>query len=274
MKHIFIRIIGLLLVCTGLVAAFATASAQATDDDETCVPKDAYTETTDWVLESPGEGWYQVDQRTVVDKEASVEVIPGVAEVWANFAPTKPKTFVGPPAWPNDERGKWIVHNKIPGGHSGPDGVYSKGNPHKGGNWFYRHAGTPDQEIQHPAETHEEFKFAFDHEAVTCEPPVECPDGDLNGELPGCDKPEEPEEPVDPCKGRPVVGGPCAPVDEEPEPEIDTALTVTRECVGDALVTKTFEDGVAVSTDTKSGAARCAVGSDEGPADPIQEEGF
>lgn len=74
--------------------------------------------------------------------------IPAVPEVWANFSPTKTREpFVGPPSYPTDARGKWNVHGSIPGGHAGLDGVYSKGNPAKGGNWFYRQAGSPEIKV-------------------------------------------------------------------------------------------------------------------------------
>lgn len=101
--------------------------------------------------------------------------IPAVAAVWANFAPSNSKKpFVGPAIWPTDPRGKWIIHSKIPGGHEGPDGVYYKGNPHKGGDWFYRKAGvaavpgvTCESPSGSPSETPTDFptpvQFSFDN---------------------------------------------------------------------------------------------------------------
>jgi len=63
-----------------------------------------------------------------------------IGEVWATFQPTRShKPFVGPPEYPNDDRGKWTVKDKIPDGQEGPDGVYQKGGGH--GDWFYRQAG-------------------------------------------------------------------------------------------------------------------------------------
>jgi len=79
------------------------------------------TETTDWVTESPGEGWVQVDHRTVVEKPAWTETIPGEPSQWWNFEPNhQGEPFEGPPSFPKDERGTWIHHGEVPGGHQGP----------------------------------------------------------------------------------------------------------------------------------------------------------
>ena len=65
---------GLLAVLSGglLIISGGPASSVPTADD-TCVPSEAWTETTGWVLESPGDGWYVQDQQTVVDQEATHE---------------------------------------------------------------------------------------------------------------------------------------------------------------------------------------------------------
>jgi hypothetical protein len=101
-------------------------------------------------------------------------IIPAVPEVWANFSPNDSQaTFVGPAVWPTDPRGTWNIHDAIPPGHEGPDGVYAKGNPDKGGNWFYRHGCVPavtdvdylwQQQVREwepgtPAVTHDEFRW-------------------------------------------------------------------------------------------------------------------
>lgn len=234
------RILMTLACVLGLVAGGATvvtASMASATTEETCTPQDGYTETSGWVLESPGAGWYKVDERTVTDKEAYDEVIPGTGAIWANFSPTKPKTFVGPPSWPTDERGKWNVHDQIPPGHAGPDGVYSKGNPNKGGNWFYRQAGTPDEVVHHDAVTHKEFKFAFDHPAIDCPPPTEEPtptdtptteqpcETDYNGEEEGCGTPptDTPTTPTD------TPTTPSAPTETPTTPQTQDAPPVTVE---------------------------------------------
>jgi len=80
-------------------------------------------------------------EETVIDQEA-------VQSVWANFQPNDHRApFVGPPSYPTDPRGSWINHGDVPPGHAGSDGVYSKGNPDIGGNWFYRQAAV--DEVSH-----------------------------------------------------------------------------------------------------------------------------
>ena len=63
----YLSIAAALIVMVGVVATTGTAG---TSSEEPCEPQDAWTDTTGWVLESPGAGWYQVDETTVVDQEA------------------------------------------------------------------------------------------------------------------------------------------------------------------------------------------------------------
>jgi hypothetical protein len=66
-----------------------------------------------------------------------VKAVAGVDEVWANFSPNSfNRPFTGPPNWPFDWRGTWQVHDDIPNGHEGPNGVYQKGSGN--GSWYYR----------------------------------------------------------------------------------------------------------------------------------------
>lgn len=155
MKKI-IALFGALLIALTL----STTVANAASKTEKCNPKAAYTE----VIKHPA-------VTHVVHKDA----IPATDEVWANFSPNKQnKTFVGPPSWPTDSRGTWHIHNKIPGGHTGPDGVYPKGNAHKGGDWFYRHAGTPGVPASDTVVVDKKASTeVITHEAVKCnEKPV------------------------------------------------------------------------------------------------------
>jgi hypothetical protein len=262
-KRVFVTL-ACVFALIGAAFAVPMAVAQATDgngNEPPCVPKDAWTEVI------PAETHIE---KVLVDPGSPA--VPGVDEIWANFAPTKPKTFVGPPSWPSDDRGKWIVHDKIPGGHSGPDGVYSKGNPHKGGNWFYRLNGVDP--IPEVPPTYEDKVIIdvpekiIEHPAVTCpeEPPLDCDDPQYEPQGDECETEEPPTD---------------TPTTETPEPEPETPVendepkfTTDSTCVGDALVTKTYKDGVAVSTDTKNGAARCAVGTVDGPEEAPREEGF
>lgn len=73
-----------IILAVGLLAAIPlllTSSATATEDggETTCVPAEAYTETTDWVTESPGEGWYQVEERTI---EGTPDLVEYRFKVW------------------------------------------------------------------------------------------------------------------------------------------------------------------------------------------------
>ena len=63
----YLSIAAALIVMVGVVATTGTAG---TSSEEPCEPQDAWTETTGWVLKSPGAGWNQVDEKTVVDEEA------------------------------------------------------------------------------------------------------------------------------------------------------------------------------------------------------------
>lgn len=165
MKKIIIAVLLALVVAVGFGAIRGQAFGTG-DGHDTCVPKAAYSE----VIEHPA----VTHTETVIITPA----VDAVAEVWANFSPTKPKTFVGPPSYPSDARGKWNVHNKIPGGHEGPDGVYSKGNAHKGGDWFYRQAGHPAVPAVTETKTitdHEAYTETINHPAVVCDNPSEGP---------------------------------------------------------------------------------------------------
>jgi len=61
-----LRRIGMLAAAIGLLTLGMSGVATAAPGDTTCT-----TETTGWVLESPGKGWTQVDERTVTDSEAT-----------------------------------------------------------------------------------------------------------------------------------------------------------------------------------------------------------
>jgi hypothetical protein len=192
MKKFIIMVVAMILVAIGL-GVVVTSSANATTNEEPCVPSEAWTE----VIEHPAVTHEEVI--VVVDEEAWTETVvvqEAVPAVWANFQPNDSQaTFVGPALWPTDARGSWVVHDQLPPGHEGPDGVYSKGNPAKGGNWFYRQAAVPEvtEEVEHPAVTHEETIVVVDEEAWTEtieHPAVTCPEDP--------EEPTDPEDPVDP----------------------------------------------------------------------------
>lgn len=99
--------------------------------------------TRSWVLTVKGQHHdavtHVVHHDAVTHEETNV-ISEEVPEVWANFSPDHQQgPFTGPPSWPSDDRGTWHLHDKIPGGHEGDDGVYQRDNPHSGrADWFFR----------------------------------------------------------------------------------------------------------------------------------------
>jgi len=157
---------GVLLVSSGL-ALMATAGPSIAAEGD-CVPSDAYTETTEWVETSPGEGWVQVDSRL---KTAGTEG-QWIDLVWHNYN----GNIEGTPDLTDEN---W---HAVPGGppqgqesqHAVPPRVpmvpYNVSDENGRGSWFlYTGTYVPGEDAVY------EFKFAFDHPAVTCptvEPPI------------------------------------------------------------------------------------------------------
>jgi len=200
------------VVAVGL-GAVIKHSASADDRpivDPPCVPSDAWTET----IEHPA-----------VTHEETVVVQEAVDAVWANFQPNDNHApFVGPPSYPSDPRGSWNVHNQIPGGHEGPDGVYSKGNPAKGGNWFYRQAAVEEVTETIVVVDEEAWTETIEHPAVVCE--------------------EEPtEEPTVPTE-EPSEDPTDDPEPEEPNSDIGDAISAHSFCIDfDEVKTEHFLNG-------------------------------
>lgn len=175
MKHLT-RLLAALALLVGLTAIGSTAAIADTLPPEhpgggstdggpgDCVPKDAYTETTGWVLASPGAGWRQVDKRTVTDKEAYDE---DVFDHWQRYSHKGGwDSNTEPPPFPSDDWQANVQGDPHGVGHAG---AYFRSNGNSGnGDWFYLEAVTTA--VHHEAVTHDEYKFAFDHPAVTCEP--------------------------------------------------------------------------------------------------------
>lgn len=151
---------------------------------------------------------------TIIDSEAWTEeihhdaVTETVDAVWANWAPNNtqgPQDYM--PVWPTDERGTWILHDHLPTGHEGPDGVYQVGQGNSP--WFYRQAGSVvvieeawTEYVEHPEVSHTETI------EVECpeQPPVVCDEGSVPSAGGGCYPCENfnsetgiCEEPVDEC---------------------------------------------------------------------------
>ena len=121
MKKIFMVLV--LLAGTAFIAAPATQAADSSEGHKVCT-------------------------KTVMDKAAFDEVVPGTPSQWWNWSPNNNRgPFNGPPAFPTDSRGTW----QGPHTNGGPagTGTYQMGNGH--GSWFHRQAGTADRTIHHGA---------------------------------------------------------------------------------------------------------------------------
>ncbi|MDH2413058.1 hypothetical protein [Nocardioides sp. CER19] len=86
---------------------------------------------------------------TVIDTPAQ-DAIPGG---WAEFSPTSPTTFDGPPSYPHDARGKWSDMKTNGGPEQDNAGVFQGGNGN--GSWFYRETSAPAV----PAVSHDDWTW-------------------------------------------------------------------------------------------------------------------
>ena len=158
----YLSIAAALIVMVGVVATTGTAG---TPHEEPCEPQDAWTEITGWVLGSPGEGWYQVDERTVVNQEATEG--GWTNQVWHVYAGNNNSDVA-----PALDDSHWQATGADPqsANHAfenhTPNVPYSvdKANG-RGSDWFLWTATFVEgqEEI-----SHSEFIFAFDHPAVVC----------------------------------------------------------------------------------------------------------
>lgn len=175
MKKITSGAVAVALAVAGMLAVAAPASATQ-EEPPVCVPSDAIPA---WTEDVP-----DIEHPAVYETVVVTPATEGTPAVWANFSPNDQEaTFIGPPAYPVDERGTWHDHGTLPPGQAGPDGVYANGNPDKGGNWFYRQAaveGTPEvTEERLVSDAYTEVTPDIEHPAVpavTCEeeePPTE-----------------------------------------------------------------------------------------------------
>jgi hypothetical protein len=168
---------GAIAVLSGGMLFFSAGSAGSTSTrtDTTCVPSEAWTETTDWVLAAPGEGWRQVDQRTVVDEAAwTEEVVVGWQHYSWTGGPLEAGVVPAVPSGPDDR--DWQA-NTTQEPHAGNphvtwlDGTgwglhYTSHGSAGLADWFYLQRLT--EVVDHPAVTHVELRYAFDHPAVVC----------------------------------------------------------------------------------------------------------
>jgi hypothetical protein len=186
------RLIITALITLSLAAAAVVLSSSPAGADETCTPADAYTETIEWTTEAPGDGWYVIETRTIVDVEAG----------WQRYSWTGgPHESDQPPAFPSDD---WQPNVQGDPHGIGTPGAYFRSHGNSGnGDWFYLELV--------PAQTHEEHRYGLDHAAV------ECPDPEPEPTDPSPEPTPEPETP-DPTP-TPV---PVDPEPEQPSPDADT----------------------------------------------------
>jgi len=104
------------------------------------------------------------------------------------------------------------------------------------------------------------------------DPPTEPTDPPTDPTTDPTDPTTDPTDPTEPPTTDPT-GPPTLIPPTSDEPDGDG--TVTRRCVGNALVIKHYdEDGDITSTSTINGHRRCAPGAPSAPGQPVQEEGM
>jgi hypothetical protein len=228
-------------IFAGLGGVVASGNAVASEK-EWCYPSEAITWTTGWVLESPGGGWYLVDQRTVVDVEAYDEQVlveeaydEVVFDYWQRYSLVGGSWPEGAtPSFPNPgEPFRWQANVKGDPHGVGVEGAYDVSNGSSGNSdWFYLeavekviHHEAVYETVHHEAVTHEEYKYSFDDPAVVCPPDPTDPT-----------EPTEPTEPNEP--NEPVTG-----------PAINSTIDYVYTCGKTVRVEKSFQDGVLVDTD-------------------------
>jgi hypothetical protein len=143
-----------LLVIVLIAITFRMAGpANATGDDEPCVPRDAWTE----VIEHPA-----------VTETIHHDAVPSL---WWNWSPNKDQgPFDGPPDFPVDPRGTWQGPHEEGGPSQDQFGTFQQGNGN--GSWFHREPGVDaydEVRVITPAWTE-----TVEHPAVTC-PETETP---------------------------------------------------------------------------------------------------
>lgn len=160
-----------------LVTVAGPAMAGRTWAAETCVPKAAWTETapehtetTGWLLESPGPEWSLWEDQKVIE----VAYEPSVQIGWQRYSWTGgPHESDDAPAFPSDD---WQPNVKGDPHKIGHAGAYfrSHGN-HGNGDWFYLEA-VMSPEVQEVF--HMEYRYnrivagtTIEHPAVVCPTP-------------------------------------------------------------------------------------------------------
>lgn len=138
-------LVGLVSLMSGGLLLTVGGTATADPGPVPCVASEAWTETVVVTPAVPGVPAVPATPGTPAVPAVTVDhpAVPAVAEVWASWSPNDtqgPQDYA--PIWPTDVRGTWHVHDQIPSGHVGPDGVYNQSNENSGNSsWFYRQNG-------------------------------------------------------------------------------------------------------------------------------------
>jgi LPXTG-motif cell wall-anchored protein len=168
------------LILSTMLVAFLMGGSWAWAGETPSSDDDCTTETTGWVLESPGQDWTQVDQRTVVDEEAWDET---VVDVEAQHYSLKGNSGIGKdeiPVFPADYwqanaplephyQGHGLPASNVDGSDyiEGQSGLHYTSQGSEGlRDWFYFQA-EESHVVHHDAVTHEEFVFS----KTTCDNP-------------------------------------------------------------------------------------------------------
>lgn len=161
------------VILTAMLVAFLMGGSWAWAGEDQTSDDNCVTETTDWVLESPGKGWTLVDERTVVDEEAwEEEVVVTKAQHYS----LKGNSGIGKDEVPVFPADYWQANTKKEPHYQGnatpaqnPDGTpyvdgesglhYTSNESSGKRDWFYFQPEVTEI-VEHPAVTHQEYKFS------------------------------------------------------------------------------------------------------------------
>lgn len=230
--------LGAMLMSTGVVLVAGVGAATAAE--EACVPQDAWTETSEWLTESPGEGWYQTAERVRPGTGTDDALGADQRYSWngGNTA-TKPPT-------PLEEPGKWTPNTT---NYKGDDPIGEVFQRAQGANasWFYWSTKVITPGV--PAVT--EYQFGFDHPEVVCDDEVPPGETTPDDETPPQEETPEEEAPAE-------VEEEPAPVQTEGEEETDVVVetvAVEGQAGGDTAAASPDEPDVVTPALVNAGIA-------------------
>lgn len=220
-KSFRVLLVLIILVLAAVTFVLAITGMTNTARADECVPKDAWTET--------------IEHPAVTHEEE-------IFDHWQRYSYNGPwESNTEAPPFPSD---KWQANTQSDPHGIGVPGAYFRSNGNSGrGDWFYLEAVT----VVIVVTDEEAWTETIEHPAVTCEDPDPLGCGD-DGYIPVGDECETEEPPV--CKGRPVVGGPCAPSTDPEQPpavvetECKQNYCVKKNASGDVVDVVSYEPDV------------------------------